>query len=284
MKNRLLFFFLFLVFSGLTLKTYGQVDTIAPNGDSIKIWDAEKRFLSLPSFTTFNDNYFITGTSLKEWPNKNNSDIKYQISFKQLLYRKHLIFKSYPFVSYTQKAFWDIYKNSKPFAEINFNPALGLIRPYNSKSGLQGYATFMLEHESNGRDSSQSRSWNFLSFGFRQSLSTRLQVNAKIWLPFAYKEDNPDLIHYIGYGQLGASYIFIPDRWYADVLIKKGNQWNWKGSVLTQLYYKPFKKGNQFIGIQWYQGYAENLIDYQQHTSMIRIGLIIKPNMLDFFY
>lgn len=274
-----------ILFLGIGMAQFGYSQSEKYNGDSIpKRLTAEERFLSQPSFTIFNDNYFLTGTTLKEAPNKNNSDVKYQISFKQLLYRNPIVAKSFLFVSYTQKAFWDIYKDSKPFAEINFNPALGLIRPYDTKSGKAGFFTLMMEHESNGRDSIQSRSWNFLSAGWQQNISNRLQLNAKVWLPFAYKDDNPDLIHYVGYGQLGAAYIIKPSRWYADVLIKKGNQWNWKGSLMGQLYYKPFKQGNQFIGIQWFQGYGESLITYQQHTSMVRIGLLIKPNLTNFFY
>lgn len=253
-------------------------------GDSAITTDAQQRFLSQPSFTTFHDNYFTTGTSLNHWPNKNNSDIKYQISFKQLLYRRPVIEKSFLFVSYTQKSFWDVYKMSKPFSEINFNPALGLIRPYNTKKGNEAFLTLMLEHESNGRDSSASRSWNFLSLGWVHNVNNRLQLNAKAWVPFAYKDDNPDLLHYVGYGQVGASYILKPQKWYMDVLVKKGNQWNLKGSLQTQLYYKPFQNGNQFIGLQWFQGYGENLIDYSTHTSMLRIGLIIKPNLVNFFY
>ena len=63
---------------------------------------------NMPSFSSYHDNYLISGIPTNKSANKMNSDIKYQISFKQLISRATLPLNSYLFVSYTQKAFWNI--------------------------------------------------------------------------------------------------------------------------------------------------------------------------------
>jgi phospholipase A1 len=91
------------------------------------------------------------------------------------------------------------------------------------------------------------------------------------------------LINYLGYGELGATYIFKPKKLYADVTLRKGDTWDWKGSLQAQLYLKVFKADNQYLALQWYQGYGESLIDYHRNVSMVRIGLFLKPSELNFF-
>ncbi len=261
---------------GLSHLLHAQiVDTMALSG-------TEREFLRLPSFSIYKDNYFISGTTIDHTPDKNNSDIKYQISIRQLLYRKPILLGSFPYLSYTQKAFWDIFKSSKPFSEINFNPTIGLLRPYKNRFGMN-YFNVALEHESNGRDSAFSRSWNRISFGWHSHLSQKMQFSLDAWIPFSYKDENPDLLHYEGYGQASLSYVIKEDKWYADVTVRKGSQWNWKGYVQGQVSYKIFPRSNEYVMLQWYSGYAESLVDYQKNVNMVRIGLLLRPNKNVFF-
>ncbi|PZP48807.1 MAG: phospholipase, partial [Pseudopedobacter saltans] len=251
--------------------------------DTSALPDSQREFLRLPPFSIYKDNYFISGTSINHKPDKYNSDIKYQISIRQLLYRQPILGGSFPYLSYTQKSFWNVYQNSKPFAEINFNPSLGLLRPYKNRYGTMNYVTAAIEHESNGRDSTYSRSWNRLSFSWHAYFSRRLQFSLDAWIPFDYKDENPDLLNYVGYGQFSLSYIIKENKWYADVLVRKGNQWNWKGYMQTQISYKLFQKSNEYLMLQWYNGYAESLINYQGYANKIRIGLLLRPNRNVFF-
>lgn len=85
------------------------------------------RLESVPPFGIYKDNYFVTGSSFSGGKlTKNNSDAKFQISIRHRLIKGVLPFHTYLFLTYTQKSFWDIYKKSKPFAESNYNPTLGL--------------------------------------------------------------------------------------------------------------------------------------------------------------
>ena len=238
----------------------------------------------MPAFSIHKNNYFITGIPTHERINSTSTDAKYQISFKLLLTRNTLPLDSYLFLTYTQKAFWNIYQFSSPFEEINFNPTLDLGKPlYNKDDQVNGLAILQLEHESNGRDSIFSRSWNNLSLAYHTQLNDRTTLQVKGWLPFLYKTDNPDLLDYIGLGEANISYDIKPKKLILNVMMRKGWGWDWKGAVKTQLLYRPFKMPNQFIMLEWFTGYTESLIDYQEYKSMIRFGFIIKSDEFEIF-
>ncbi|MEO2071138.1 MAG: phospholipase A [Zunongwangia sp.] len=251
--------------------------------DSIVKPTATDLLLSQPNFSIYRDNYFVTGTTLKESPSTQNSDVKYQISIKHLLSRKPVFDNAYAFITYTQKSFWKVYKESSPFEDINFNPGIGLMRPYTSKKGRIGYYSVMLEHESNGRDSITSRSWNFVSLNWRTELNDRVFLKTKVLIPFAVADENSDLLDYVGFADVGMTYVLKKEKLYTDVLLKKGANWDWKGAVQVQLVYSPFKSANQYFMLQWYHGYGEGLLDYDKKTSFVRFGIIIKPNFMNFF-
>ncbi|GAB3530968.1 hypothetical protein GCM10027443_12470 [Pontibacter brevis] len=239
-------------------------------------------------FTIYKDNYIITGTKAGVLPETSNSDLKQQISFKHRLTKPTLPFDTYLFITYTQKSFWDIYKWSSPFKEINFNPGLGVGKLLYRKNRLVGSLALQVEHESNGLGGSSekgSRGWNYISANYTMLASPGSVLQLKAWLPFQYTKDNPDLIDYVGYGQVAYNWEIKRNKLVVDLVGRKGAEWSWKGNIRTQLSYNPFKTGSTFITLQWYQGYAESLINYRQPTSMLRLGMAIRPsNFLLYFY
>ena len=69
-----------------------------------------------------------------------------------------------------------MFEESLPFHDLNFNPAIGLQKLVISKDRLVGTASFILEHESNGRDGEASRSWNKISFAGEAFIDRNLMV------------------------------------------------------------------------------------------------------------
>lgn len=230
-----------------------------------------------PSFSIFRDNYFITGVPIDRPVTSSTSDAKFQISFKQRLTNDVMPFNSFLFLSYTQKSFWDIYRSSSPFAETNYNPALGLRKYFIQHRKLKSLAV-TFEHESNGRDSIYSRSWNRVMVNYYTELSRRSSLNINAWIPFQYQGDNPELIHYVGFVEVTLLVKSLNQRLALDFTARKGNQLNWNGSWQTQLSYRIRENENQFLSIQWYMGYAESLIHFESFVNMVRIGMIIKPS------
>lgn len=235
----------------------------------------------LPYFSIHKNNYFITGVPTNQSINSSTANAKYQISFKQILTRRKLPWETYLYLTYTQKAFWNIYKESFPFSDINFNPSIVLGKVfYDKEERLKGIATFSFEHESNGRDSISSRSWNRLSLEYTTKIKKNTIASFKVWLPFAYKENNSDLLEYVGLGEANFLHTIKPNKWIFDLRIRKGLNFDAKGSIRSRLYFNPFRNNvsNQFIMLEWYLGQAEGLLNYQQNQSMIRLGYVIRTN------
>ncbi|MDT0676409.1 phospholipase A [Autumnicola musiva] len=268
------FLLIYLLFSFSNPFGYSQALTRAQIDDTIA---------TIPSFSIHKNNYFITGVPMDEKISRETSDVKYQISFKQLLTRKTLPLDTYLFLTYTQTAFWTIYAKSSPFEEINFNPGIGLGKPlYNKEDKLMAMGYLQYEHESNGRDSIYSRSWNRLSLSFEAALNARTTVRIKGWFPFRYKEDNPEILDYLGLGEINLSYQLQPEKWILDVRLQKGLD-DWKGSVRAQIFYNLFRASNQYLMFEWYNGYGESLISFKDFRSIVRIGYVIKSNNLNLF-
>ena len=158
-----------------------------------------------------------------------------------------------------------------------------MVRPFYLKGGRLTYGAISFEHESNGRDSIYSRTWNMLAFSLKSQISPRWIVGIRGWIPIVDKEDNPELTKYVGYGEASATYQIQPGRWSADVLFRKGSGLLNYGSLQTQVNWKPYKNENYYLTLQWFVGYTESLIDYQEHKSMVRLGFTIKPENMGIF-
>jgi len=272
--NRVCYILLFLVVctaSGLSQILEEDVRKRS-NPDSIRHdWD------SRPYFTLFKDNYFIGGTSLGDKPNSLNSDVKFQLSISQRLTRSKLPFDSYLFVQFTQKAFWNVFQKSLPMHDINFNPGIGLGRIIINNNKYIGKGYIMLEHESNGKDSLNSRSWNKFTFAMAVMLTHKIEAQVKAWIPIIDGENNKDILKYNGIFQLAGNYRSEHRRFNVGLILTKRSKWDLGFNTQIELSYKFNQRENQYLFLQYYNGYGENLLEYNKFHSRIRIGFVIKP-------
>jgi phospholipase A1/A2 len=248
------------------------------------IWSQSKMIDSInnamdktPAFSIYKDNYFISGGSLASNKEKSISDAKYQISFKNRLTKSKLPFNSFLFFTYTQKSFWNIYEKSSPFSETNYNPSIGLGKFSINKKKLINLYSISFEHESNGRDSIYSRTWNRITLNYTIPFSKKDYLSIFAWLPMSYKEDNPDLIKYVGYAEINYVMASPSSRFIYDFTVRKGSGRLNYGFIQAQIYYRIGKTKDKFLMFQYYGGYAESLIDYKQPTNMLRFGFVFKP-------
>jgi phospholipase A1 len=253
----------------------------------------EKEILNLldkqPSFGMYKDNYIISGVPTNDAINKYTADIKFQVSIRQRLTKSVLPFNTFLLLTYTQKSFWDIYKKSAPFEDNNYNPGLALVKPIIYKNQLRGAASFVLEHESNGKDSLDSRGWNYVVLSGVYFFNANWSLQAKLWAGFLDQGEpeldgggNPDLFKYRGYGLVAVNYRSFNDKVRVSAIINPRSKF---GDFNTQLELnlKLNSKANQYLFVQWYQGYAESLLEYNRFTSMVRVGICIKPPMRNFY-
>lgn len=253
---------------------------ILVTGGEPMLADSVKRdFSNQPYFGLYKDNYFIFGPSVNHTPSKENTNIKFQISIAQRLTRSTLPWGTYLYLFYTQKCFWNVLENSMPMTDLNFNPGIGLTKPLFVKGRYIGKLTFLLEHESNGRDSIQSRSWNRAALAANIFVTKNLMVHGKIWVPIVDGVNNKDIVKYCGFWQVGFQALSDNRRFTGGITLVKRSGWNLNANVVLDLAYRIFKKDNQYLFLQFYNGYGEGLLDYNKFHSQVRIGLLIRRKL-----
>lgn len=270
------------VLAGLYVPVYGQI--VNAEKSSKQIADSIREEMdNRPYFSLFKDIYFVGGTVLGGKPTEYNSDVKFQISFQQRLTKSVLPGHSYLYLFYSQKAIWNVFEQSLPFHDLNFNPGIGLSRYIILKNQLVGKVTMMIEHESNGRDGTASRSWNKISWAGEAYVSPNLMAHAKFWIPIIDGQYNKDILKYMGVSQAGFQAKSTDDKWVLDMTLVKRQGWNLNFNTIVQLGYRINHNSNQFIMLQYYNGYGESMLDYNQYHSRIRFGLLIRPRFFSDF-
>jgi len=231
---------------------------------------------NLPAFTIFGDNYFVTGTTThSDAFTAQGSDAKFEIGFKQRLYNRDLPLDVIPFVTYRQKAFWDIYQDSFPFRETNYNPTFGFTKLFFQGEEFNYSLHIAFEHESNGRDGMESRSWNFFSLAYYKPINENLNFRAKAWVPVGNLSDNEDILSYRGYFNFGIT-CRATQNLFVEVDIQPAYDTKLQGNVKAGLSYKISKNSNQYLYLQYFGGYSEDLIQYDNSVSNLRLGIVFK--------
>ena len=90
--------------------------------------------------------------------------------------------------------------------DLNFNPGIGLGHLIIRHNKYIGKAYLMLEHESNGKDSIDSRSWNKITFSWALVLNDNWETQFKTWIPIIDGENNKDILKYNGIFQFAVNY------------------------------------------------------------------------------
>lgn len=189
-------------------------------------------------FGLYKDNYFIFGPPVGKKPTSDNTNVKFQISVAQKLTKNTLPWGTYLYLYYTQKVFWNILENSMPMTDLNFNPGIGLAKPWFIKDRFVGRLSLQLEHESNGRDGEESRSWNKLSFGGSVMVDPNFVVFGKYWIPIVDGVNNKDILHYCGIYQFGFQVQSVNRKVSASLTLvkRKGNIFNY--NVILEAAYR----------------------------------------------
>ena len=199
-------------------------------------------------------------------------EMKFQLSFEVPLWTRLLRRDLDLYFAYTQLAFFQAYNReySSPFRETNYEPELGL--NWAPDVAVFGWrlrsARLALNHQSNGRSQPLSRSWNRLLLQTRAGRDD-LALGLRLWLPLEDEPpDNPDIVDYLGFGELHAAYR--PGRHRLGLMIRSPRHptvqldWSYPLSRTLELY------------LQYFNGYGESLLDYDHPVN--RVGLGFKLN------
>ncbi|WP_415225726.1 phospholipase A [Psychromonas sp.] len=277
----LLFLIFVFVFSAATLAKESPVDERMEQEKKLQ----KSRFSIIPHKPnyllpfTFNNNIqsyesykdVVSSDELQEF------EIKFQISFKIPVLVDIADLPISLYFGYTQVSFWQAYNsnNSSPFRETNYEPEIFIQWLHNIELVSDWrfkMATLSVTHQSNGRSDPISRSWNRIESNLVfENGDFTLAVNP--W--YRFKEDyesdnNPDLLDYYGHGKIYALYqmdehnFSITSRNNIESGFSKGAlEINWSFPIHGRI------RGY----FQIFSGYGNSLIEYNEYTNTIGLGI-----------
>ncbi len=259
-----------------------QIDTLARmqgrDAEIAGVVDLSKRETALPSHEP---SYFVLGS-------RGNTTARFQLSFKYRLFDPDGWAADFPLFGlltglhfvYTQNSIWDFTENSKPFRDTTYKPSFfyqwGPYRQIGSPHALSLQAGY--EHQSNGKDGASSRSIDMLfvrpNWRWDVDAVTHFSTGLKL---FGYidREDNPDIADYRGHALLNLRY-GNDDGWLLNADLYPRS----KGSLQLDLSYRMkrvlFSDAGGFLHFQYFNGYGESLLDYnQRRRPQFRVGVSI---------
>jgi outer membrane phospholipase A len=241
-------------------------------------------------FSAYEPVYFLVG------PERPNG--KFQISLKyQIFNPAESVAQAVPalaglHVAYSQTSFWDLEGDSKPFFDNSYRPELllsypdlmpgpadqddiGILRQLGLQIGLQ--------HESNGRAGEASRSTNYVYvrpiFTFGDPAGDQrglfMTVAPRVHAYVGDLSDNPDIKEFRGYGDLRL--VFGQRDGLQLAAIGRIGSHADKGSVELDLTY-PLRallgrNVDMFLHAQFFTGYGESLLLYNDSDNTFRLGV-----------
>ncbi len=164
-----------------------------------------------------------------------------------------LPFNTYLYLTYSQLAFWDIFRESFPFRDINFNPTIGIGHALAYQNRFLGVISMQFEHESNGKDEELSRSWNKISFTGLFKINKNWTFQAKAWIPIVDGENNKDIVKYKGWGFLAVDFNH-KSKYNIGLIVTKRGTPNLNANITANFSYRLFKDTNQYLFIEYYNG------------------------------
>lgn len=212
-----------------------------------------------------------------EWGNGlKEVEAKIQVSFKiPLNYDSIFTENDSLYFAFTTVSWWQVYATdiSSPFRETNYQPELFYLAPlqWHPNDANLGWSVGIM-HQSNGRSSSISRSWNrvYLSAIYDKD---DYSILFRPWIRLdesAEDDDNPDINDYMGHFELIAGYRMNNIKFTA-----LGRQNFSEGHGYLELG-STFPLWGRLRGyLQLSTGYGESLIDYNHSQNRIGLGIAI---------
>ena len=220
------------------------------------------------------------GAALQErFSDQKRIETKMQVSFKSKIAEDLFKSRADLWFGYTQKSDWQIYnqgRRSAPFRNTDYEPEIFITQPVKSRLPWGGRLRMLgvgFAHQSNGQSRPESRSWNKV-YAMAGMEWGKLTVIPRVWMRLfdssGEDNDNPDLIKYLGYGDVKLQYRLNDKHNFSTTL--RYNPKSGYGAA-EAAYTFPIKGKLQGV-VRGFHGYGESLIDYNHRQSGIGFGLM----------
>jgi phospholipase A1 len=202
---------------------------------------------------------------------------------------------------YTQQSNWQAFNgaNVRPFRNTDYEPELILSFPLSVQSDVLGFTPRLINlglvHQSNGQRDPFERSWDriYLQIGLDRDFDKtrdRFAILLRTWYrrpESASEDDNPDIQHYLGYGDMllfwrhGDSNLSALLRNNLQMQDNRGSlQLNWSLPItrmpsLENITASSWNDHELRFYLQFFTGYGETLIDYNHYQTTIGIGIML---------
>lgn len=248
------------------------------------------------SLTAYKQNYFLPYSyAATENPNYvaaglhyEHEESKFQFSFRFPLTQNDLFVQGDGLdFGYTQQSFWQTYntQQSEPFRESDYNPEIFYTMPLTVRfRGGYSDLRFGAEHQSNGLGVTNgvnlSRSWNRLYAKLIYSKDNYV-IAVRPWyrIPESKNtsptdttgDDNPDIEKYMGYFDLTGALSY---RKFEFSLLARNNlrTTNNYGAIELGMSFPLYHRLRGYA--QFFNGYGDSLIDYNQNITRYGIGIL----------
>ena len=179
--------------------------------------------------------------------------------------------------AYTQQSSWQAFNNgnSSPFRETIYEPELIMTLSTGNPAGLKlinvGYI-----HQSNGLNSSLSRSWNraYVQGGWE---SDTLSALVQGWWRVpedAAQDDNPDIEDYVGRAQITLRWAPLDGRQVVGLVLRNNLRLDQNRGFVQLDWATPVKLNQSAkLHVQLTSGYGETLIDYNFKQTTLGLGV-----------
>jgi phospholipase A1 len=236
--------------------------------------DAYSIVSAASGLSTHKPMFILPATYSSKYDGK-QTEVIFAISAKVQLFSTPFYF------AYSQKSFWQVYDSahSRPFRETDYNPELFYRWTPDPKVWHYWGADVGVEHESNGQDVPDSRSWNRVYVAPFHAEGTSLwYIKAWYRIPEDKKkspedangDDNPDIEDHYGYGEVHWQQQ-IGGRQVIHTMVRMNPETG--HGALNINYTIPSRDGSLFYQVYLWQGYGESLLDYDRSITRIGVGV-----------
>jgi phospholipase A1 len=212
-------------------------------------------------------------------------EAKFQLSLKVPLYESQSDQDSGLYFGFTLQSYWQLFNSeiSSPFRETNYQPELFWMNVLDKENRLWGDEmgiTFGFEHQSNGRNIPLSRSWNRLymnlfweqnGFVFNLRPWYRIPEEEKTSLSDTKGDDNPDIADYMGHFEFTTVYTKRDHEF--SLMLRNNLKSDNKGAVQLDWSFPAWGRLRGYA--QYFNGYGESLVDYNQHVERFGVGILL---------